>query len=392
MEISLLKKFVTIATATILIAQCTPQDRPVDVQAIKLILGGIEPQSPQVIYSRKINLDKEPDLEVLFLIRNGQEEHVGIFKGISGEWRIVWKKSFSLLNIGPIRHAQMENKWIPHAHPDKNEGYVVKNILAAELPGDKFNSLFMEVLSEEPPLGLFSVPMGFRLGQKILDGFALLKDHPKLVLSKRGDFDYKPEDKTIRIFPRDVSQSLEMVFNGSEMIPNLSSQPIPALTNAKKEGNRFRLEFKNRGGYSPVTYLTLSFPQGGKVRPISSSGLRVYQKGDSIYSRTLGKNVPATYPLIEATKEGWGTNVRYAFEFEYEPTGTSDQTNNPSKNPEIEERPYFLFRTSYRYNRQVESIPNDFSVTYTTPDQQGFPAYRLPLAELVEDETKASQP
>ncbi|EMF98245.1 hypothetical protein LEP1GSC123_1780 [Leptospira borgpetersenii str. 200701203] len=69
-----------------------------------------------------------------------------------------------------------------------------------ELPGDGFNSLFLEVLSEEPPLGLFSVPYAIRKGQKILDGLLSLKDHEFLIKSKRVDFDYNKTEKTSRFF------------------------------------------------------------------------------------------------------------------------------------------------------------------------------------------------
>lgn len=353
---------------------CSPKDRPSNSDVIDIVLAGEQMASPEVVLSRKINLDEDPDLEVLFLVRNGTQEILSTFKFENQAWIMTWKKSFSLMNIGPLVHSETEGSWNPSSEVEKNQGFIIKKILAEELAGDSFNSIFIEVMSEEPPLGLFSIPMGYRKGVKIMDGFSLLKDHPKLVQSKRTDFIYKPEDKSILIFPKDRPSSLEFVFNGWEMIPNISSQPIPALISSKKTGNHYRLEFKNRGGYSTVTYLTLSFPQGGMLKPISASGLRVYRKTDSIYSRAVLKNIPAEYPMLEVTKEGWGTNVRYAFEFEYEPDLISN--SNEKATP-----PYFLFRTSYRYNRQVEMIPNEFSISSIRIDQQGFPSYLQQLPE-----------
>jgi hypothetical protein len=374
--------YLLVIAVSILPYACSPKDRPSNSDVIDIVLAGEQMASPEVVLSRKINLDEDPELEALFLIRNGTQEILSTFKFENQAWAMTWKKSFSLMNIGPLVHSETEGRWNPSSEVEKNQGFIVKKILAEELAGDSFNSIFIEVMSEEPPLGLFSIPMGYRKGAKILDGLSLFKDHPRLIQSKRTDFLYKPEDKSILIFPKDRPSSIEFVFNGWEMIPNISSQPIPALISSKKTGNRYRLEFKNRGGYSTVTYLTLSFPLGGKLKPISTSGLRVYQKADSIYSRVKMNNIPAEYPMLEVTKEGWGTNVRYAFEFEYEPNTSSDPRSIDvvnGKNTGI--APYFLFRTSYRYNRQVETIPNEFSVYATRIDQQGFPAYTLPLPE-----------
>jgi len=162
------------------------------------------------------------------------------------------------------------------------------------------------------------------------------------------------------------------------MILNLNSQPIPSLISGKREGNRVRLEFKNRGGYTSVTYLTFSFPGAKRVKAISETGVRSYQKGDSIYSVVKGNHIPAQFPLLEATKEGWGANVRYTIEFEidFEEPANKDpdeKFNEKQKSIPIEA----LFRVSYKWNRNTETIPNSFSVVPFDMDQQGYPAYKL---------------
>ncbi|WCL49724.1 hypothetical protein [Leptospira sp. GIMC2001] len=375
------------------IANCTPKDRPNDSFVIEAVLAGARSFSPEILSSRKINLNPSPELEVLYLIRNGTEEIIAVFEeskdNKESSWRLSWKKSFSLMNAGPMAYDKSKGKWIPASGSDldsSSPGYIIRKILAEELAGDNFNSIFLEVMSEEPPNGIFTVPLGFREGRKILDGFSLLADHSVVKNKKRAEFTYNKENKSIILFPSESSQKLEFVWNGWEMIPNLSSQPIPSLISIQKTGIKYRLEFKNRGGYTAVTYLSFSFPQGGRIKAISETGLRAYKTGDSIFSKTANKYISATFPLLEATKDGWGANVRYAFEFEYEPLETSDA--DVKKNLEIEDiksskkensDKFILFRTSYRYNKNIETIPNLYSVTNVYPDQQGFTAYKLEL-------------
>jgi hypothetical protein len=363
--------FIFAITFVIVLTNCTPKDRPKDSLVLEKALEGEKIAQPDIVLTKKINLDEEPDLEVLYLVRNANSEILIAFKQKGDSWETLWMKKYSLLNLGPLAHSLQENKWVAVQEPEKKEGYIVKKILLEELPGDNFNSVFIEMMSEEPPLGLFSVPMGYRKGKKILDGLAVLKDHPTVKATKRSEFEYKAKDKSIVVFPKDRNLNLEFVYNGFEMIPNLSSQPIPSIVKLENTNNKYRIEFKNRGGFNTNTYITLSFPQGGKAKGLSDVGVKAYNKGDSVYSKTRDKYIPASYPMVEATKPSWGSNVRYAFEFEY------DCLCEPK---DLQEDLHFLFRISYRYNRNIEMIPNEFSIyPEITSDQQGFPTYKLPL-------------
>ncbi|MCC5813375.1 MAG: hypothetical protein JJT78_01345 [Leptospira sp.] len=363
--------FIFAITIVIVLTNCTPKDRPKDSFVLEKALEGEKIAQPDIVLTKKINLDEEPDLEVLYLVRNANSEILIAFKKKGDSWETLWMKKYSLLNLGPLAHSLQENKWVAVQEPEKKEGYIVKKILLEELPGDNFNSVFIEMMSEEPPLGLFSVPMGYRKGKKILDGLAVLKDHPTVKATKRSEFEYKAKDKSILVFPKDRNLNLEFVYNGFEMIPNLSSQPIPSIIKLENTNNKYRIEFKNRGGFNTNTYITLSFPQGGKAKGLSDTGVKAYNKGDSVYSKTRDKYIPASYPMVEATKPSWGSNVRYAFEFEYD---------CQCELKDLLEDLHFLFRISYRYNRQVEMIPNEFSIyPEITSDQQGFPAYKLLL-------------
>lgn len=175
---------------------------PPDSKIIELLFSADEKKNPDVLLKKAGNLDEDPELESFSLVRNGTEEVLGIFKKQKGEWHLLGKFSFSLLNIGPLHYDVSKSSWLP-GEPDsqkKEAGFIVKRILMDELPGDGFNSLFLEVLSEEPPLGLFSVPYVIRKDHKILDGLMALKDHEFLIKSKRIDFEYNKTEKILRSF------------------------------------------------------------------------------------------------------------------------------------------------------------------------------------------------
>jgi hypothetical protein len=406
MENSLLRSKKTINAGLIfvfgfLFQFCADPNQPTNRFIYDSLVPEGERKSPEIISLRRINLDENPDLEVLVLVRNGTEEILaefgrkrnqeadkspskaeinpdmesdmesdtesGMESGSESDWDLRWKKSFRLLNIGPLEYSSAKKSWVPTENFSKEQGFIVKSILTEELAGDNFNSVFLEVLSEEPPLGLFSIPYGFRKGIKILDGLSILKEHPKVQREKRADLGYKKEDKLFSVFPNDRAYALDFVFNGFEVIPGLSSQPIPAITYFQKIGeNRYKIEFKNRGGYSTVTYLSLSFPGEGKLKS-NSALVRIYPSGSSIYSGSLRKYISSKEPLLEITKEAWGQNVRFSVEFEYEGPGED-----------------ILIRSSYRYNGQTETIPNESSLVTAIRDQQGYLAYRISLPKTSE--------
>ncbi|TGK30104.1 hypothetical protein EHQ05_03855 [Leptospira yasudae] len=352
---------------------------PSDSQIVDLLLPTGDRKNPDVVLKKVGNLDEDPELESFALVRNGTEEVLGVFKKKGGEWSLLGKFSFSLLNIGPLHYDASKSSWLPGDGDaqTREAGYVVKRILMDELPGDGFNSLFLEVLSEEPPLGLFSVPYAIRKGQKILDGLVSLKDHEFLIKSKRTDFDYNKGEKNVTIFPSNRSYAQNFIFNGWEMVPDIPRVAVPSLLsleapNEWKKGvpGEAILWFKNRGSYAGVTYLSLSFPDGGKVSiDTTKEGQRIYSPGSSVFSST-GKYINSSVPLVEITKEGWGRNHKYGIRF----TLTPDKDGTPS----------VLFRSSTRMGREVVNLPNQFGSIQKQTDQQGFVSYKLELVSKKE--------
>lgn len=375
MKLSILFRIiVTLLFSLVSFVSCSQKELPSDAEIRAAIYGKDGGQPVRVLGQKQINLDETPEMETLVLFQSGTSEVLAAFRKEGSSWTFLWKLEFFLQNLGAIFYDSKLKSWVPGSAPGKEKvtfaGDCLQRIVVAELPGDNFNSVFIEVLSEEPPLGLFSVPMGYRKGKKIWDGFQL-KEHEELKRSKRVDFEYNAKDKSFRIFPTNPNYSQEFVFNGWEMIANLSMQPVPAFVSLEvdpkfeigKESS-VTLQLKNRGNYVSLTYLSLSFPEAGSVRLAGETqGVRLYKKGDIVYNVVSNKKIPAEYPLLEVTKEGWANNFRYGVKFFYTP--------KESVTPKI------LFRSTYKFYHEIVSIPNQFSVVPFERDQQGFPSYIL---------------
>ncbi|MBP9162162.1 MAG: hypothetical protein KBF99_03225, partial [Leptospiraceae bacterium] len=77
--------------------------------------------------------------------------------------------------------------------------YIIKSLLFTRLVGDSYDSIFLEVLSEEPPLELFSVPLIYKNYKLVLDGFTLFKETQLLKELNRVPVSYIPDKKGIRV-------------------------------------------------------------------------------------------------------------------------------------------------------------------------------------------------
>jgi len=364
----------TIFLLTFLLS-CSTKNAPGDKETFQKLFSDAERKNPSIVLTKSVNLDETPDLEAILLVRNGTEEVLSVFKRAGSGWELVFKKSFNLLNIGPIDYSKEKKKWeVSQSQKDK-EGYIVKKILLGELPGDNFNSIFAEILSEEPPMGLFSVPYAFRKNKKILDGLTSLKDHENLKKTYRVDFSYDEKEKSIKIFPQDNSYAQEFVWNGWELLPDISGVPISSLLGIEIKGDlekdkesEITIQLKNRGAGVNVAYLSFSFPDGGSIKISGEgTGYRIYSTGSSIYSIKEKNFSHAKNPLLEITKEGWGRNYKFNATFKLIPIKSGRQK--------------ILFRTSAKIAREIVSIPNTYSSADTIGDQQGFPAYSLEIGK-----------
>ena len=186
----LLAFIILICVAFLQICSSINQDNPQALFEIVFAEGG--KRNPKIVFKKEVNLDLTPEKEFVYIIRNGNEE---IFVVLNETKRnILFKKVFTLLNIGPIVYDSEKKKWVASPFEMKPDAlYIIKNLLFTRLGNDSYDSIFLEILSEEPPLDLFSVPLVFRNYNLVFDGFTLFKETKLLKELNRIPVSYIPE-------------------------------------------------------------------------------------------------------------------------------------------------------------------------------------------------------
>jgi len=155
-------------------------------------------RNPKVIFKKEVNIDLTPENEFVYIIRNGNEEILAVFD--QKQKNLLFKKVFTLLNIGPILYDSQKKKWTASSSEMQPDAlYIIKSLLFTRLSNDSFDSIFLEILSEEPPLDLFSVPLVFRNYNLVFDGFALFKESKLLKELNRIPITYIPEKNGIQV-------------------------------------------------------------------------------------------------------------------------------------------------------------------------------------------------
>lgn len=155
-------------------------------------------RNPKVIFKKEVNIDLTPENEFVYIIRNGNEEILTVFD--QKQKNLLFKKVFTLLNIGPILYDSQKKKWTASSSEMQPDAlYIIKSLLFTRISNDSFDSIFLEILSEEPPLDLFSVPLVFRNYNLVFDGFELFKDSKLLKELNRIPITYIPEKNGIQV-------------------------------------------------------------------------------------------------------------------------------------------------------------------------------------------------
>ncbi|HMV43356.1 MAG TPA: hypothetical protein PKD50_12520, partial [Leptospiraceae bacterium] len=67
-------------------------------------------KNPKILFRKEVNLDLTPENEYFYVIRNGNEEIVVVMDNTRKN--LLFKKIFTLLNIGPLLYDEQKKKWI----------------------------------------------------------------------------------------------------------------------------------------------------------------------------------------------------------------------------------------------------------------------------------------
>ena len=191
-----MKVFLTLVC--LLLFSCNPfnKDNPQELFGLLFTDGG--KRNPKIVFQKEVNLDLTQENEFFYIVRNGNEEILVVLDNTKKT--VLFKQVFALLNIGPIVYDPAKNKWIASSAEMKTDSlYIIKSLLFTRLVGDSYDSIFLEVLSEEPPLELFSVPLIYKNYKLVLDGFTLFKETKLLKELNRIPVSYIPDKKGIHV-------------------------------------------------------------------------------------------------------------------------------------------------------------------------------------------------
>jgi hypothetical protein len=177
---------------------CSPFNKDKPQELFNLIFADGGKKNPKILFMKEVNLDLTPEIEFCYIVRNGNEEILVVLD--NSKKMVLFKQVFALLNIGPIVYDPAKNKWIASSAEMKPDSlYIIKSLLFTKLKGDSYNSIFLEVLSEEPPLELFSVPLVYKNYKLVFDGFSLFKETKLLKELNRIPISFIPDKKGIQV-------------------------------------------------------------------------------------------------------------------------------------------------------------------------------------------------
>lgn len=128
--------------------------------------------NPKVLLEKELYLSSDGNKSSIYILRNRNEE---VLVGLKQN-KIFFMERFTMQNYGAYEYNRVEKQFIPVPLQEPLKPYIIKRIDFKKLGDDNYESIAIEILSEEPPIGLFQVPILYRNGKKIFDGLNLLTE------------------------------------------------------------------------------------------------------------------------------------------------------------------------------------------------------------------------
>ena len=329
----------------------------------KIVFAGEKaPADSRILLQKRINLDDRADLEIVALIAHRDAERFALLKKSGENYRRVRFIDFAVSGLQGKKKG------------GKGLGQAIQRVSLRPIgKGAKRNSVLLEYLAPGPGGVPYSHMMIFTGFSRVFDSSLSLARHP--LLNRLQGVPYRFSSKgELEIFYEDSGYRAQLRFNGREFTPwypgeplvrfiGFTSKPAPARPGFR-EGT---LELMNIGGFALITYISLSFPGKEEIKIGKTRGSRLYGIGSRIFNRR-SRSIGASYPLLEVTRRSWRPWHRLKIRFFWKPGKTADK------------KPMLLVRTAIRRGTETIHAPlNKEGLSARTTDQQGYPAYVLPL-------------
>jgi hypothetical protein len=202
------ESFLKIFILLFVLFNCHGEDRR--TKLVSILFEKETTARPELLFSREIDLNSKEGKEEVLIVRNIQEEILAVFSFENSEPKIEYNFRFTSPSYGPFQYSWKEKVWQPAPYSLEKEAYLIQNMEFFKLTGDNFYSIFLEILSQEPPLPIFSVPMIYREGKLIFDGLEILKNEKFLSKNLKTSFQYNEKDAKLNIIS--PTGEIEKVF------------------------------------------------------------------------------------------------------------------------------------------------------------------------------------
>ncbi|MDX1961304.1 MAG: hypothetical protein SFU98_22235 [Leptospiraceae bacterium] len=140
---------------------------------------------PRILKCEKRILTSSKEENLICIFRSRNEETLGIF---TKERKLIFPLRFLMSYYGEYKFLEKEKSWTPIKSSDEDKPFIIRTIDYYKLGNDEFDSIILEILSEEPPNGIFNTLLIYRNGIRIFDGldlaYTLGEKFPRKILWK----------------------------------------------------------------------------------------------------------------------------------------------------------------------------------------------------------------
>jgi hypothetical protein len=177
-----------------------------------------EPTSyPKVLLSLSQNVSENKTNEVVWLVRSKNEETLAVTSVVSDDLHLDFKKIFVMHRYGSYDFNPTINEWEATESHDNRKSFIIQNLNFYQLPGDEFESIFLDILSEEPPLGLFNTLLVYRKGIKIFDGLDIAAELGEKY-SKKINWKYEYPSGKLEFFSFDGKPLSAFIYSSDRFV------------------------------------------------------------------------------------------------------------------------------------------------------------------------------
>lgn len=145
----------------------------------------------EILFEKEISFVSSKAFQKIYIVRNVNEEILALVYKEDSELKLFKKFIFTHPLYGQYEYDSSKKVWLPKEYVHNKEICLIRKIDFFQLPNDSFFSIFLDVLVDEPPLGLFSVPFVIREGKIIFNGLDELSEKKFLIENRYSTFNYK---------------------------------------------------------------------------------------------------------------------------------------------------------------------------------------------------------